>query len=98
MKKIMKLFISVLLVLVMLCSLTACGNKDTKATEDLQSTGSNIVENGKSDYVIVIPEGNDYATNIAANELNTFLELSALSSSLHHTAFSPGLSSFVSFL
>ena len=77
MKKIMKLFTSVLLVLTMLCSLTACGNKGTKAAKDLKSTGSNIVENGKSDYVIVIPEGNDYATNIAASELNTFLELSS---------------------
>lgn len=77
MRKIMKSLISIILVLTMLCSMVGCGNDDQEVGKEFKSTGINIVENGKSDYVIVIPDGNDYATNVAASELNTFLELSS---------------------
>ena len=70
--------ISLLLVLTMICSLIGCGKTDADSTtKSFPSTGVNIVENGKSDYVIVVPEGNDYATNLAASELNTFLKQSS---------------------
>ncbi len=41
-----------------------------------EETGANLVENNASDYTIVIPEGRDYTSVFAANELNYFLELS----------------------
>lgn len=77
MRKKLKSVMSMFLVLVMLCSLIGCGSTGKDVSKKFKSSGSNIVEDGKSDYVIVIPEGNDYATNVAASELNTFLELSS---------------------
>lgn len=76
-KKIIS-FISLLLVLTMTCSLAGCGGADgEKTSKEFKFAGVNIVEDGKSEYVIVIPEGNDYATNMAASELNTFLSQSS---------------------
>lgn len=69
-----------MLTVVMTCSLAGCGSGSKEADaegEKLKTTGVNIVEDGNSDYVIVVPEDSDYVTNLAASELNEFLNLSS---------------------
>lgn len=79
MKKKLFSLISLILITVMTgCILAGCGSKDTaKESKDLKTTGFNVVEDGKSDYVIVVPKEPDYVTNLAASELNEFLNLSS---------------------
>ncbi len=74
-KKIVSL-VALFLAIVMTCQLTGCSS-DTQEGKRLKSTGTNIVEKGKSDYVIVVPEETDFVTNLAASELNEFLSRSS---------------------
>ncbi len=69
--------VAMLLTVVMTCSLAGCGDSADKEEKKLKSTGTNIVEDGKSDYAIVVPEDADYVTNLASSELNEFLKLSS---------------------
>lgn len=68
--------VALLLATVMVCQLTGCGS-NTQEGKKLKSTGTNIVENGKSNYIIVVPEETDFVTNLAASELNEFLSRSS---------------------
>lgn len=77
MRKRISSFMAILLAFVMTCSLTGCGISADKGEKTLKSTGTNIVEDGKSDYVIVVPEDADFVSNLAASELNEFLQLSS---------------------
>ncbi len=78
--------LSCLLIVTMLLPLTACKKAGTGANEQVpmpatglvkpNTTGTNIVENGKSEYRIVIPENADSATSFAASDLSEFIRLS----------------------
>ena len=75
MKKTFKFLISILLTLVF--SLCGCTNKDNSdEQEGFANTNYNIVQNGVSDYKIVIPNIASNYEVFAANELQLFLEKS----------------------
>lgn len=74
MKKKISSLIALTLAFVMTCSLAGCGGSEAESEgKDFKTTGENIVEDGKSEYVIVVPEDPDFVTNLAASELNEFL-------------------------
>ncbi len=84
MKKLYKAILSWTLIMAMALSLAACGGKGGYEAVPEQSdeiakpeaTGVNIIENGNSDYQIVVPEASDAATDFAASDLAEFLRLS----------------------
>lgn len=76
MRKRKNSLVALFLAIVMVCQLTGCGS-NTQEGKKLKSTGTNIVENGKSNYIIVVPEETDFVTNLAASELNEFLSRSS---------------------
>ena len=49
---------------------------ETSSEETLEKTGVNIVENGQTDYALVIPEDCDSMTGVAGQELIDFIYLS----------------------
>lgn len=77
MRKKISSLVAVLLLLTMTCQLAGCQGGTATESGKLKSTGVNIVEDKKSDYVIVVPESPDYVTSLAASELNEFLSLSS---------------------
>lgn len=78
-------FLASLLVIAMMLPLAGC-NKSNGGYEEVPApsteqgkpdvTGTNIVENGTSEYQIVIPEESDNATDFAATDLAEFIRLS----------------------
>ncbi len=78
MKKKIYSLIALTLTIVMTCSMAGCGNGSTAKEEtELKSTGYNIVEDGKTEYVIVVPEDPDFVTSLASTEINEFINRSS---------------------
>ena len=75
--KLIKKIIIFALTAVLALSVLACGNADNGGETEpkkWENSGYNVVENGRSDYTIVIPENADYDESMAADELQYFLE------------------------
>ncbi len=77
--------IALLLVFAMMLPLAGCNGADggqeavpapDQSIVKPDTTGINIVENGVSDYQIVVPENSDTATDFAASDLAEFIRLS----------------------
>ncbi len=82
-QKIYKAILSWVLILAMALSMAGCGGSGYEAVPEQveevvkpETTGVNIIENGASDYQIVIPEEADATTEFAASDLAEFLRLS----------------------
>jgi len=77
MKKIVSLLMAITLCFTLV--LTSCSKKNDEINTDIEpvsfeKTETMLVENGKSDYKIVIPENPSEMVLIAASELNLFLK------------------------
>ncbi len=85
-KNFIKSVLSWLLIAAMLAAFTGCTDETANGGYEevpempeegitLEKTGVNIVENGSSEYVVVLPENADTPTQFAATELVEFIRL-----------------------
>ena len=71
----MKKIICILLSLLFIMGISACGNKEQNSSSgEFEKTEYILAENGTTTYKIVIPEDADYYEQLASEELTEFME------------------------